>query len=603
MSSLYNKTREEKSSHTLAGKENNSSSVKSSPQMEKKFPSGKSSTSSKEGENLVSPIRIRIIRSKTRPTSPDKTKENKFGTKSKIINASFIVSNTVKFLSNEDMLNFARAIPSLKILLPEVIFEIKENCIDSTIRDISFLPNLKKVSISAKQLSSEALETLFTFAKLEYLQLDSLTEQNKNSLLCLNKLTTLSYLAIHDSQIKNISLPHLPSVTKLELKANINDTQILTSLSNLLNLEKLFFRGKVTVSHSGNELQFLSTLSKLKHFTIYCQNEPTTNFIEKTLRYLPMITNLESLSLVFCDYLNEEVMRGIARLVNLKTLFIEECLFYSPHFDHFSTLVNLEELILNCTAMSDSYSITQNSLNTIANFTRLRKLDFYEGDITSLQPLRNLTQLTKLSVCYCPELTREEIEFIKEFKLLTYLDLSSSFCPKNILEITSELLHLESLIVGDDEPVEINNISYLLSNQKLILLNLGVCKVNNEDMKIISQLKELENLVIKSAIFDDTCLELITSLENLRSLNISSNMNVTASGIQHLTKLKHLIRLNISGCVKVGKEILSYLSEFPKLKILNLNRTRISKEELANFKQNSEKGIEIFLGNEENLLV
>jgi hypothetical protein len=529
----------------------------------------------------------------------------KLKTTSGIINTPLIPLYAAEFLSPEDLVNFAKAIPRDKSkgigeVIPDQVTVVMDSDVkDSDIEDISTFPNLKRLTIpNCFYLSGEALAVLFGNTHLEYLELGNLTPKAAKSLKYLNEMQSLTTLVLRGGNLmsSNLVFPITDSITSFTMSFLPASENLINSIANFRKLKTLeldeFNRPIFEVPHEtmtirvtqSMELNFLQFLPELESLTIGLSD--SDNLTLGDMQNIAALPELKSLSLKNTNL--SSLVRELRKAINLTKLEFLNCHLKVGSFSTLSTLVNLK--YLSMTDNQNNY-IDNEMLTTIANFTQLETLilakDYYNILITTLEPIADLTSLTILDVSGCESLTTVGASYIANLKNLTSLNFHESGVTSDILEYIRKLPHLAELnlngIRGDFEPY-IHDLSNNKKLTKLILIN---TRINSTCIKVISTLTHLTYLDISlvNSNYSDEDLKNIAKLERLAVLKISSNDNITTLGVSYLITLKFLLELDLEDCLDITDDIFSVLSSFLRLRVVNLNGTSITQEELALFKK------------------
>jgi AAA-like domain/Leucine Rich repeats (2 copies) len=174
-------------------------------------------------------------------------------------------------------------------------------------------------------------------------------------------------------------------------------------------------------------------------------------------------------------------------------------------------LTNLTRLSLLCTDVT--------SLEPLAGLTKLEELRLIVPDVTSLEPLKGLTNLTLLALFGGTQAT--SLEPLKALTKLTFLNLSGA--------------------------TRVTSLEPLRGLTKLTYLNLsGATGVTSlEPLKALTQLSELD----LSAATGVTSLEPLKALTQLSKLNLSRATGVTS--LEPLRALTQLSELDLSGATGI----------------------------------------------------
>lgn len=224
----------------------------------------------------------------------------------------------------------------------------------------------------------------------------------------------------------------------------------------------------------------------------------------------------------------------IARFKHLRQLYIEEC--------------------------EDIYDIS-----AIGKLTRLKELSLggtYLNsyiEFESIEPLANLTRLEKLNLAY---VSLPDISPLANIKNLEILDFTMAYNLKDISYL-SELINLEELYMQETQIEDISSLRYLNNLNRLSFTCTGV-----DDISTLANLKNLKYLnMFDTYVCDITPISNITSLEMLY-LGFTDVKDITL-----LNDLINLKRLDIS---YLPIRDISSFSKLTNLEYLNLSDTHIS---------------------------
>lgn len=237
-------------------------------------------------------------------------------------------------------------------------------------------------------------------------------------------------------------------------------------------------------------------------------------------------------------------------------------------------------LLITCTTTKDKFSgfalFNDNNLeNAIRKIINKPKGDILISDLNNIKRLDiKGNDIQKLSG-------------IENFKKLEFLNIAGN--PINDMSILSKLPKLEALIIGYADPGtnkpyvnELIDLTTLADLTKLKILHLayynGIKKIENPDISVLSNLKNLTSLVLVWNNIED--ISPISKLKNLKSLVLSSNKIKDLTPLAGLTRL---IRLSLDGNNITD---ISPLSNLSNLRALYLSWNQISNiDALSNLKE------------------
>lgn len=439
-------------------------------------------------------------------------------------------------------------------------------------------------------------------------------------------------LIITDSTVDSLAdLIFFPNLTSLTLGDSSGNSPQITKLDGIENCTKLT---NIMIWHGDNKIySALSYLPNLKSFSRYGGSD--YNNIIDALKYC---NNLESLSIQSNKI---DRMNRINELGNLKRLNLEqnqinkiEGLENKSNIEHLylsnnqiskveglENLKNLETLYLSNNQITD---ITPLSINTsltnlylkgnskidgnrnnytgkklealnkigeildrngtinidvdkIGLFNNYKTLDLSKQQLTTLEPLEGLTQLTELNLD-TNQLTLEDTksqEILKNMTSLRSLNLSTNKIT-NVTAINN-LNNLKILnLNGAENNINLQEIEDIISNlDKLILSTESLKTILNCDINKITKLKL--NYLGYTGLQEIPDLSKFTKLVEL---DLTNNFNVTNfNTISNLTNLKIL---TLSSTNLHGKMI--DFSKLTNLTTLNLSHNMLWSEDLENLK-------------------
>lgn len=283
---------------------------------------------------------------------------------------------------------------------------------------------------------------------------------------------------------------------------------LITFSNNHLGLKKInandfyeYYKGKKTIRIHGNiesnrlinDISLLATLPDLEHLIL-------TDCSTKDFSALKTAPNLNQL-----DIINHQ---GVILLSSI------------------SEITQLEKLTL-----SNNKHFTTNSLTSIENLTKLKKLILNDLPITDISALSNLTSnIQEITV------NSLEVKQTGSWALLTSLK-GLEFYSCNLKNTTFIKYNsgLESLTISHSE---INTVDLMLNNLK----NLIISSSNITSLGNIKEMSKLEELVL-----DHNQLTDVTELKNLKNL---TSINISHNNIREVCSL--------SGNLKIQSIDISY---------------------------------------------
>ena len=342
---------------------------------------------------------------------------------------------------------------------------------------IAGLGSLKTLSIQENQSNAQPvskIEDYSPIASLENLEKLDLSVTNLKDLSFVSGLGNLKSLSL----VGSLALPDL------------------TALKGLSQLETL----NISAGGLGNPAG-IEGMAQLRHLEL--SNESTA-FQMEDLSILSGMTQLEYLRL---DADGISSFQGMEQLANLK-----EAYFWgsSATYLDLAPLAGLTKLqILRLPGRSGGSGIAPYNGDGLAGLSGLRELTM-DSAVQSLEPLRNLTGLTKLSIGgnSCPG-AFQSLEPLSGLTGLQSLDIQ--FCRSTAIDLgpLAGLTQLSSLSVESFSPSD-----------------------PVENLSALSGLTGLKNLVLN--------LPSLTDLSPLSSLTGLQSANITAPGVSDWSPLSHV---------------------------------------------------------------
>lgn len=215
-------------------------------------------------------------------------------------------------------------------------------------------------------------------------------------------------------------------------------------------------------------------------------------------------------------------------------------------------LPDLQELVI------DHPSITDRGLEALRPLQKLRSFKLVEGieRVTDkgLQHLTELKNLEELELSGTKKLTEQGIEsFLKQSKNLKSLKLA-------MLNIGGKAL------------------APLADHPNLVSLDLSVCK-KIPDLSPLPKNKKLARLVFAFSAITDDDMQIVGKLTGLRELSLFGT-GISDTGLTNLGTLTNLEILNVAECKAISSKGLQVLANMPRLRILNLSKTKMSDQDL-----------------------
>lgn len=370
-----------------------------------------------------------------------------------------------------------------------------------------------------KSNTSTDFSGIENFINLESLKFDG-GAFSDDSLKSIGKLTKLTKLNISGSTISGItSLDSLKSLTNLQ-ELTIDDYSKSTSVSDLSPLKNLTNLTKLhIVTGNVTDLTPLKNLTKLK--TLYLEDGHGKCGISD-ISQLANFTDLEDLNIgVTKSVTSLEPLKGLTNLKNVEV--------WGSKFSDLSPLSdkNLDELHIS--------EYTGSDVSVIAKFTNLNELEL--GRAENIKDVSFVSKFTQLKRLILPESYVSSLEPLKNLTNLTYLNISgdfSDFTPlKNLTNLTE--LHVR----GD-----FSDLTPLKG-----LTNLGYLTLSSDNL---SDLTPIKNLSVLHFIYIDACsLKDISPLSKLKALSwVTLECCNSIENYAPLKDLSNLTHLSVNASAK-----------------------------------------------------
>lgn len=221
-------------------------------------------------------------------------------------------------VSNVELFSFISQMPSLQ----QLSFFFCDCEIDKIMHSIApLVSKLQSLSLSGcSKLSADGLRAMTTLSSLTKLKLDHCTGINSlQGYEVLSSLSHLSTLSLVNVQLNDKCFEQVARLTTSLQSLNIEENSYITDksfrmvvslLTNLTNLKV----GVCQVTDKGwSNVTHLKQLKKLKILG-------STNLTNNGLHFLSLLSDLQSLTLAYCDQLNNSSLAIIQQLQSLTHL-------------------------------------------------------------------------------------------------------------------------------------------------------------------------------------------------------------------------------------------------------------------------------------------
>ncbi|XVF71081.1 hypothetical protein PTKIN_Ptkin12aG0006200 [Pterospermum kingtungense] len=351
------------------------------------------------------------------------------------------------------------------------------------------LIKLEVLGLSGNLFNNSIFSSLAALSNLKFLHISLNKLKGPIHVKDLNGLSNLEELDMSDNEVNDF-VPSQGNETKLklmnlkvlDLRGNLFNSSILSSLSRLSNLKSLSLGLN---SSESIDLEGLDALNNLEELNMLCNNYFYN--MEGPLD----LKNLESLE-IWGTSLENNFLQKIGAMPSLKILRIEGCGLNGTlqNSQGFCELPNLQFLFI-------SDKLTGNLPECFSNLTSLENLYLYSNQLSgNLSVLESLTSLRTLDLS--SNQFSGNISALRNLKSLRTLDLSSNQFSGNI----SALRNLKSL-----RRLTLSNNNFEIPSSLGPLFNLSKLRYIYAD---------------NNTIYDETeTLSLVASTFQLKSISLS----------------------------------------------------------------------------------
>ena len=443
-----------------------------------------------------------------------------------------------------------------------------------------------RTSLTIADTSVDSLEDLVFFPNLENLTLGDSNGNNSPNITTMDGIENcmnLKSLFLNNVNIESFKqLSNLNEVTKISLLYGNNN------IKDLINtIEKLSTLQTFILNYAGGEYDYkiISDLPvSLTSLTIRGAGDKI-NKIEG-------IEHLTNLTYLQMDNNKINTIKGIEKLTQLISLNLtnNQITDITPLSANTSlTTLNLKgntgidgnranytgerlEALNKIGEILDRGGTINLDIDKLGLFTNYTSLNLSNQNLTTLEQLDGLTQLTTLDISN-NQITLEDTrsqEILRSMQNLTTLNIVSN--PIKDITVINDLKGLKSLTMYD--------ISVNLKEIEDIISNLNVLKVSTESLKTIANcsVNKITQLYINSSRLTE--IPDLSKFTMLTKLGLADNSNIT--NFEEVSKIKSLQYLDISQNNLHGRMI--DFSKLTNLTNLKLRNNTLWSEDLENLK-------------------
>jgi internalin A len=298
----------------------------------------------------------------------------------------------------------------------------------------------------------------------------------------------------------------VPDMANNDPAANDKDLATFAKVTTLTNV----FVGSTNVTDAG--LKHIATLPRLKSLAIV-----SADISSESLKCLKDKTMLESLDLRECMRIDDDGLKHLKGLTNLKALKLKCTAPGDKGLMHLSALSDLKVLLYEQTQVTNEGLATLKCFSNLEEFSLLENYTVTDEGLKHLLPLKNLR---RLSLRYTP-ITNEGLATV------------------------GELPHLEKLNLAQNNEIGDEGLKHIAGLTKLKWLNLWESGITNDGLKHLADMQDLVWLDLHNTRINDDGVDHLLALPQLEELNLQQT-DIEGAGIAKLAGLKNLERLNLA---------------------------------------------------------
>ena len=266
--------------------------------------------------------------------------------------------------------------------------------------------------------------------------------------------------------------------------------------------------------------------------------------------------------------------------------------------------------------------VSDTDLHRLNDLPDLATLDLGLTHITDqgMAELKNLRNVTDLSLYFAEYITDEGLSAIKDWKKLKRLNLHGTKAGDTALEHISGIATLESVNVGSTLMTDVG-LERLTALAKLKELTMGGNELGDAGLQALRQMPGLTYLDLSgrqgtdknvwTVAMSETGVEAVLTLKQLKELRFSCNsigvgiegqrlgeisfLTVTDKWIEKFATLTKLERVKFQGCGRVGDDSVKTLASMPNLKEVDLQGTSVTAKGVETLKA-AKPGVVVFFG-------
>lgn len=453
--------------------------------------------------------------------------------------------------------------------------------------------------------NKEKLETLrnklfpeMTIEELEqakYLEIDVIRDlESEDDLDLLSVLPNVERVAIlHPAQILTAEsykkLKQLPKLYKVVIEDIADSNEVLKVLLEMTNIEKLDITWK---TFGLCDPSIFEGKTHLKSLALRYEVPIPDKFLE-CLKTLPQ---LEELRLSDCTFNNSDFLDILETFPNLHKLFWDGKPLTEEENARLLGMKNLDSFNISPPAQDDEFLEPEEDLSFLENgehlkevdLKRYKTLDEFSWDLPNLEflDIEDAPNLQSIDFLKLPGLTyfsffeddsaRETFE-LKDLDTLESLETFCYWGPKTKTPIFRQLEmlpQLEHLMINRENKLEPEDVQYLSSLRNLRTLNVNLSeRITAEDLKKLEPFPRLTTIVLGMFPRAEILETLLDKMPVLRSLTIFG-MKIGAKEAAVLSKFQNIHSLSIFVCREMKDKALQTILSMKELRQLKLTNTK-----------------------------
>lgn len=269
---------------------------------------------------------------------------------------------------------------------------------------------------------------------------------------------------------------------------------------------------------------------------------------------------------------NPKAWDNLVRCDQLTTLTLQFNTFGKCHLQGLSNLTNLQKLTI------ESGTLTAEGAKELSALKNLKSLNLNlvrtnDEALQLMASLKNLEEFELLHAGLSETVTNQGVAFVGQLPKLKRLTLGRMpLIDDEIVKEIAQLKQLEYLNL-DQATIRGTHLGLLKDLTKLSELNLVGTKVGDAGVEQLAHMRQLKTLNLQSTNMTDAAMPCMATLVNLEKLNLAFT-NMSDPSMKYLQDLK-LNELFISH-TKISDAGIKYLFNMSSLRSLGIDKTRIS---------------------------